>query len=56
MTESLPPPGTDSTECVSLTVGERCLTSTNVGCYVLKLIYLADSLSPGEVKDEDPVA
>ena len=41
---------------VCLTHWQRCLTSTKVGCYVLKLVYLTDSLSSGEVKDQDPVA
>lgn len=41
---------------VCVTLWKRCLTSTKVGCYLLKLVYLSDSLSPGEVKDQDPVA
>lgn len=32
------------------------LTSAKVGGYVLQLVYLLDSLPPGEVKDQHPVA
>lgn len=41
--------------CVCVTAWQWCLTSTEVGCYMLQLVYLTDGLSPGEVEDQDPV-
>lgn len=51
----LPPPQVVQV-WMCLTAWQRWVTSAKIGRYVLKLIYLTDSLSPGEVKHQDPVA